>query len=188
MNVVIESNDALQQNKQSDDAVQRVQLVVTHTIPTSQAEISDVQVEEATAQSEQKNTEKSSLSTNHTESVKIVIDDSEDEKPLTSPPRKSARLSAKRRDSTTESEHLIVTKCESPLPRRRSMRLGSTSSQDTPSPKMRDETTVKKLPTIVENEKTDTQNEDNSKAENENQNENALVDELAAAFVEEFID
>lgn len=120
------------------------------------------------------------------ESVAKVAEEKPEEK-LTSPPRKSARLSALRRDSTTDSEVSITAKPESPVSRRRSLRRLSTSSQDTPPPKARDENSVKKLPTI---EEVDSHNKSiKKKAESESQhNEKELVDELAAAFVEEFID
>lgn len=128
------------------------------------------------------------------ESLSIVIiddddDDVEREVPSISPPRKSARLSAKRRDSTTENESDSRKLSESPLPKRRSMRLNSASSQDTPPPKIRDESSIKKMPTISENVK-DVQGEcDRSEKDgNKNKCEQALVDELAAAFVDEFID
>lgn len=121
------------------------------------------------------------------EAVKVFIEEEAEEKPLTSPPRKSARLSAKRRDSATDSDISITTKSESPVPRRRSLRRNSTSSQDIPPPpKAKEE--PPKLPTIDENDKTDSQAK-LLEAENENcNNEKTLVDELAAAFVEEFID
>lgn len=124
------------------------------------------------------------------ESLSIVIDDDIEEEPLISPPRKSARLSAKRRDSTTENEICSRKMSESPIPKRRSMRLNSTSSQDTPPAKAKEDlTTVKKMPTIAENEKDNAQMESNHSVKNDkNGSEQALIDELAAAFVDEFID
>lgn len=119
--------------------------------------------------------------------VKIVVEESSEEKPLTSPPRKSARLSAKRPDSAasvaTDSDVSVTSKPESPVPRRRSLRRNSTSSQDATPIKAKEDLSIKKLPTIVET--TDSSNA----AQNETQKcEKALVDELAAAFVEDFID
>lgn len=126
------------------------------------------------------------------ETEKTTIEEGSEEKPLTSPPRKSARLSAKRRDSTTDSDMSVTTKSESPIPRRRSLRRNSTSSQDATPVKAKDESTVKKLPTIVETaDQADGKDKQtvNSTDENETQkDEKALVDELAAAFVEDFID
>lgn len=127
------------------------------------------------------------------ETVKTTVEESSEEKPLTSPPRKSARLSAKRRDSTnTDSDISVTTKPESPLPIRRSLRRNSTSSQDATPVKAKDESTVKKLPTIVETtDQADGKNKQTTSSTDENEtqtSEKALVDELAAAFVEEFID
>ena len=71
------------------------------------------------------------------------------------------------------------------------MRRNSTSSQDATPVKAKEDSVIKKLPTIVET------TDDNAKAgtvssnaaQNETQqSEKALVDELAAAFVEDFID
>lgn len=127
------------------------------------------------------------------ETVKTTVEESSEEKPLTSPPRKSARLSAKRRDSTnTDSDISVTTKPESPLPIRRSLRRNSTSSQDATPVKAKDESTVKKLPTIVETtDQADGKDKQTTSSTDENEtqtSEKALVDELAAAFVEEFID
>lgn len=123
------------------------------------------------------------------ETVSIVIDDDDDEELSISPPRKSARLEAKRRDSTSENEICTRKMSESPVPKRRSMRLNSTSSQDTPPAKIRDESIIKKMPTITEIEKNNAQSEVDGIANNEKNNcDQALVDELAAAFVEEFIE
>lgn len=124
------------------------------------------------------------------ETVSIVIDDDDDDEELSiSPPRKSARLEAKRRDSTSENEICTRKMSESPVPKRRSMRLNSTSSQDTPPAKIRDESIIKKMPTITEIEKNNAQSEVDGIANNEKNNcDQALVDELAAAFVEEFIE
>lgn len=125
------------------------------------------------------------------ETVKIVVEESSEEKPLTSPPRKSARLSAKHQDSSMDSDISTTTKSESPVPRRRSLRRNSTSSQDATPVKSKEEPLIKKLPTIVE---TADQIDSKSKpttSNNENEiktSEKELVDELAAAFVEEFID
>lgn len=129
----------------------------------------------------------------HGETVKTTVEESSEEKPLTSPPRKSARLSAKRRDSTnTDSDISVTTKSESPLPIRRSLRRNSTSSQDATPVKAKDELTVKKLPTIVETaDQADGKDKQIASSTDENAtqtSEKALVDELAAAFVEEFID
>lgn len=122
--------------------------------------------------------------------VEIVIDDSSDEKPLVSPPRKSARLSALRRDSMTDSEISVTSKCESPVPRRRSMRLSSTSSIDTPPRRPKEDNNIKKLPTIAESEKpaNDVQSPKPKVNDDAQKSEKEMVDELAAAFVGEFID
>lgn len=166
----------------------------------SSVEVIDEQNESATKRVEE-NSNKSSEQepvtqstggeTQQGETMKIVVEDGTEEKPLTSPPRKSARLSAKRRDSTTDSDISIVTKSESPVPRRRSLRRNSTSSQDATPIKAKEEP-AKKLPTIVEtsdqfdgNAKQTTSDSTDSETQ---KNEKALVDELAAAFVEEFID
>lgn len=170
------------QNVDENSTVDSIQLVVTQT--ESLAEIirpqSNVPVED-------KNNEEHEIPTlKLNEPVKIVIDDIIDDKPLASPARKSARLSAKRHDLISDSDILVTTRTDSPLPRRRSRRLSSTSSQDTPT-KPRDEAVTKKLPTITENDKLIDQTD--SSAENEaHKNEKQMVDELAAAFVEEFID
>lgn len=137
------------------------------------------------------------LDVTHTEdrqeeaTVKIVVEESSEEKPLTSPPRKSARLSAKRPDSAasvaTDSDVSVTPKPESPVPRRRSLRRSSTSSQDATPVKAKEDSVIKKLPTIVET--TDDNAASSNAAQNETQkSEKALVDELAAAFVEDFID
>ncbi|XP_055325802.1 proline-, glutamic acid- and leucine-rich protein 1 [Sitodiplosis mosellana] len=167
-------------------------------------EVIDAQSDSITEQAKDKSNgggeEPVQLVTTHTETqqeetIKIVVEESSEEKPLTSPPRKSARLSAKRPDSAAaDSDTSVTTKPESPVPRRRSLRRSSTSSQDATPFKAEEEPAVKKLPTIVE---TGDQTDVNTKAtasgsialENETQkSEKALVDELAAAFVEEFID
>lgn len=129
-------------------------------------------------------------STDKEEIEGIIIDDSsDDEMPeKVSPPRKSARLSAKRRDSIADSDISVTSKCESPIPRRRSMRLNSASSVDTPPKRAKEETIIKKLPTINEAEK-QTNEVQASKDDNDGQkSEKELVDEMAAAFVGEFID
>lgn len=181
--------DAQSESTEGSSAVEVVELVVTQTESIPQVESTDAQIEVVTLQTEETGKERETAPNKIDDTVTIVIDESEDEQPLTSPPRKSARLSAKRRDSTTESEISVTSKCDSPVPRRRSMRLGSTSSQDTPPPKVKSDSTIKKLPTIEENEKVGAPNPNNSSAENDSRkSENALVEELAAAFVEEFID
>lgn len=168
-----------------------VQLVVTRTEPISTPSLEEkpTEAEGSTLRIESTvNNSQEGKSTKPNEELTIVIDESDDEKPLSSPPRKSARLSAKRRDSIAESESSITSKCESPLPKRRSLRLSSTSSQDTPPTKVREET-IKKLPTIKETENNVASNQSNPVTENDiDNNDKALVDELAAAFVEEFID
>lgn len=125
------------------------------------------------------------------DTVKITVSDSPTDKALPSPPRKSARLSAKRHDICTEADSL-VTKSESPLPRRRSTRLSSTSSQDFAPAKMREESATKRLSVIMEKDKVDAVSSPQTKSvrpESEEQKvEKDMVDELAAAFVEEFID
>lgn len=124
------------------------------------------------------------------ECLKIVVEESLEEKPLTSPPRKSARLSAKRRDSATDSDVSSTAMRDSPILRRRSLRRNSISLQDSTPSKAKDEPASKALPTIIEIDKTDTGSDHTSSIiRNESeQSEKALIDELAAAFVEEFID
>lgn len=129
-------------------------------------------------------------STDKEEIEGIIIDDSSDDEipEKVSPPRKSARLSAKRRDSIADSDVSVASKCESPGPRRRSMRLNSASSVDTPPKRAKEEIIIKKLPTINEAEK-QTNEVQPSKDDNDGQkSEKELVDEMAAAFVGEFID
>lgn len=122
------------------------------------------------------------------ETVKIAVEEKSEEKPLTSPPRKSARLSAKRRDSAIDSD-ISVTKSESPIPRRRSLRRNSTSSQDIPPPtKSKEESVPQKLATIEETDKTDSQAKSIIIDNETRKSEMELVDELAASFVDEFID
>lgn len=159
-----------------NSTVDSIQLVVTQT--ESITEMEDVSV---TAEDTSDKEQIIPIS----KPLKIVIDDDIEDKPLASPPRKSARLSAKRHD-LIDNEILIATRTDSPLPRRRSIRLSSTSSQDTPT-KPREEPPVKKLPTITENDKSIDQAD--STADNEaRKSEREMVDELASAFVEEFID
>lgn len=146
------------------------------------------QVEEKVRQSEEVlQPEKSpSLSEPQKEIEKIVVEESSEKKPLKSPPRKSARLSAKRRDSATDSDVSITTRTESPIPKRRSLRRNSISLQDTTSANSKEEPVSNKLPTIIETDKTVA----NAKQTSENElqkSEKELVDELAAAFVGDFI-
>lgn len=165
-------------------------------------EVIDEQTDNTTEQAEEKSnaSEVESVQLPSTEkepqqqedAVKIVVEESSEEKPLTSPPRKSARLSAKRRDSATDSDISVTTKSESPVPRRRSLRRNSTSSQDGTPAKAKEELANKKLPTIVETvDQADGKSKQTTSNDNENEtkkDEKALVDELAAAFVEDFID
>lgn len=176
-------------SKQSEQATEvkldsdSIELIAVLTEP-----IASIETESNEEQEKSESQTLSQSSSNNDETVEI-IDDSSDEAPLVSPPRKSARLSAKRRDSITDSEISVTSKCESPVPRRRSMRLGSTSSVDTPPRKPKDETVIKKLPTIVEAEKPATEEAQSTKVDDETRkSEKDLVDEMAAAFVGEFID
>lgn len=168
-----------------------VSVEVTRTVSPSPAETATTSLDAVTSSSvESKHKENGPAKKPIDESLSIVIEDDDDdniegEEPLVSPPRKSARLSAKRRDSSTENEIGSRKMTDSPVPKRRSMRLNSSSSQDTP-PKSREESCIKKMPTITENVKENTQDESDRSAKNNS--EQALVDELAAAFVDEFID
>lgn len=161
---------------------------VTQTVDAPSVETTSICLEEVSSPSSAEPKTKEPID----ETLSIVIDDDDDdieELPSISPPRKSARLEAKRRDSTTENEICSRKMSESPVPKRRSVRLNSTSSQDTPPAKIREESIIKKMPTITENEKNIGQSEVDSGAKNDkNNSEQALVDELAAAFVEEFIE
>lgn len=118
------------------------------------------------------------------DTVKDVVEES-NEQSLPSPPRKSARLSAKRRDSATDSD-ASITRCESPIPRRRSLRRNSISVQDSTPAKTKDES--KKLPVITEVDGSAKSPKTKTTENETQQSEKALVDELASAFVEEFID
>lgn len=183
-----EINSTKSQSSQGDSIIEVVNLVVTQTVPLSQ-EDQEILVEETIVQMEETNDKgQDSAPTKPDETKKITIEESGADEPQITPPRKSARLSAKRRDSIAEAETVTRMKSESPIPRRRSMRLGSTSSLDTPS-KAKDELISKKLPTISETDKGTANKDNETKVDGENTNgNNTLVDELAAAFVEEFID
>lgn len=136
-----------------------------------------------------------------------TVDDSDD-RALKSPPRKSARLSAKRRLS--ESIDSPIVRCESPLSRRRTTRRNSNASQLS-EPTKPDGLNVT-LSTIDESQQiVDTQQIDEihqiddttvlapeatEKADktdeslNESKSDKAeeAVDELASAFIEEFVE
>lgn len=117
--------------------------------------------------------------------INVESTPAEAEKSALSPPRKSARLSLKRRLSSTDCDS-SSSRCDSPIPRRRSTRLNSNAVQEA----AKSDEKNKKLPAIIELNtvaettplKTQqTGNEIKTKAEDE------LVDELASAFVEEFV-
>lgn len=171
---------------------------VAEEVATSPTELTTISLDETSAPDMESNkikeTEPAKKQIDESLSIVIVDDDDDDvnveqNEPLVSPPRKSARLTAKRRDSTSENDTNSRKMTESPVPKRRSTRLNSAASQDTPPPKIRDESSAKKMPTITENVKDKAENECDHSAKNEkNKSDQALVDELAAAFVEEFID
>lgn len=159
---------------------------ITETISASPVEETTIPLQAPALELNNKENEPTKKQIDETLKIVITDDDNDNdverELPSISPPRKSARLTAKRRDSTADSDSR-----ESPVPKRRSMRLNSASSQDTPPTKIRDEAKVKKMPTIAE---TNAQSgrDSTEKTDAKNFSEQALVDELAAAFVEEFID
>lgn len=141
--------------------------------------------EEKISTTENENNDKSASLTIIVESTPIV-----EEKSLISPPRKSARLSAKRRLSSTDCDS-SGSRCDSPVPRRRSTRLNSSSIQETPKldDKNKKLTPIIELSTVAEKTENKTpikiqQSGDGTKTKAEDE----LVDELASAFVEEFID
>lgn len=186
---IIELGAASKQSKQIEEVRsnnESVELISVQTQPISPVEHKSNEEQEH----EQEEDKLAPPSTDKEEIEGIIIDDSsDDEMPeKVSPPRKSARLSAKRRDSIADSDISVTSKCESPIPRRRSMRLNSASSVDTPPKRAKEETIIKKLPTINEAEK-QTNEVQASKDDNDGQkSEKELVDEMAAAFVGEFID
>lgn len=194
---IIELGAASKQSNQIEEVRsnnESVELISVQTQPISPVEHESNEEHDEEQDKEQKyEQEEDKLappSTDKEEIEGIIIDDSsDDEMPeKVSPPRKSARLSAKRRDSIADSDISVTSKCESPIPRRRSMRFNSTSSVDTPPKRAKEETIIKKLPTINEAEK-QTNEVQASKDDNDGQkSEKELVDEMAAAFVGEFID
>lgn len=108
-----------------------------------------------------------------------------EETPLTSPPRKSARLSAKRERSDSTSSHRSIT--DSPIPKRRSTRRSSISMPDT-TPNKADEVSIGgHLTTIPENSSPVDPEKSTISTENEQQKEDQTerVDELLADFVDE---
>lgn len=123
-----------------------------------------------------------------------------DDKTLTSPPRKSARLSAKRRLSESIDSPIVrseppIVRSESPFPRRRSARRNSNVSQLYEATKT-DGLNVTLL-TIDETQTFEDTTEQATKAgetAEESSNESKLdkseedVDELASAFILEFVE
>lgn len=187
----------LTQNKaeESTDKPTRIDLVVTQTVSEPAINTPLILIDKASPSSPEPQVielAEPKVNTPNNKALSIVIDDNDDhdeEELSISPPRKSARLEAKRRDSNSENEMSSRKMSESPVPKRRSMRLNSTSSQDTPPAKIRDESIVKKMPTITENDKNNTRSEVDGNAKNgKNNSDQALVDELAAAFVDDFIE
>lgn len=177
-----EANEEIAENPSTVDSVEVAQAVPAPTVKAT----SECSEKASPSSAEPKSKEPID------EELSIVIDDDDDSTELISPPRKSARLEAKRRDSTssnTESELGSRKITDSPVPKRRSVRLNSTSSQDTPPAKIREESIIKKMPTITEHEKSNVQDEiDSGAKKDKNNSDQTLVDELAAAFVEEFIE
>lgn len=107
-----------------------------------------------------------------------------EETPLTSPPRKSARLSAKRERSDSTSSHRSIT--DSPIPKRRSTRFSSISMQES-TPSMAGEVSIGAyLTTIPENSPPVEPAKPTSSTENEQkEDETERIDELLADFVDE---
>lgn len=103
---------------------------------------------------------------------------------LKSPPRKSARLSAKRRLSASIDSP--SSRSESPLPRRRSTRRNSNTL--TESPKL--DSLCVTLSRIDETQLSDesTSAEPTTNAEAAKSDKNDDIDELASAFIEEFVE
>lgn len=190
------SNEVITESVEKSSPADSIE--ITETVSETLVQTKTIHLEKASTSSVQEDAKSKEKKPRQPidESLSIVIDDDDDvvnvaeAEPSISPPRKSARLSAKRRDSSTENEISSRKLCDSPVPKRRSMRLNSASSQDTPPAKSREESTNKKMPTISEIEK-DTAHSDTIDCgvqNDRNNSEQALVDELAAAFVEEFID
>lgn len=194
---IIESSAASKQSNQIEEIRsnnESVELISVQTQPIPHVEHESIEVQDEEQDKKQEHEQAqdklAAPSIENEEMEGIIIDDSSDDAmpEKVSPPRKSARLSAKRRDSIADSDISVTSKCESPIPRRRSMRFNSTSSVDTPPKRAKEETIIKKLPTINEAEK-QTNEVQPSKDDNDGQkSEKELVDEMAAAFVEEFID
>lgn len=115
----------------------------------------------------------------------ILIDSSSEsiaegeDRALKSPPRKSARLSAKRRLSASMDSPTV--RSDSPLPRRRTRR-NSNSLQDTPKP----HNLLVSLSPISESQ----QANENQFIVEEDKTDKAAekIDELASAFIEEFVE
>lgn len=134
------------------------------------------------------------------QSVQIPsVKEATEHEPLSSsPPRKSARLSLKR-GSSTDRDTPSPARLESPMPRRRSTRLSSITSTESSTPKP-DDSSTKKMSVIKEADEDEeakkrenpTKNENTADKpiakEESNANEDDLVDELASAFVDEFLD
>lgn len=108
-----------------------------------------------------------------------------EEAPLTSPPRKSARLSAKRERSDSTSSHRSIT--DSPIPKRRSTRLSSISMQEsTPNKAGGEVTSGGHLTTIPENSPPVELAKSTISTENQQKEDNTeRIDELLADFVDE---
>lgn len=107
-----------------------------------------------------------------------------EEAPLTSPPRKSARLSAKRERSDSTSSHRSIT--DSPIPKRRSTRLSSISMQESTPNKAGEVSIGGHLTTIPENSPPVEPAKLTNSTENEQNEDNTeRIDELLADFVDE---
>lgn len=107
-----------------------------------------------------------------------------EEIPLTSPPRKSARLSAKRERSDSTSSYQSIT--DSSIPKRRSIRLSSISMQESTPSKAGEVSVGAHLTTIPENRppvepvKSTGSTETKQKVDHDER-----IDELLADFVDE---
>lgn len=108
-----------------------------------------------------------------------------------SPPRKSARLTAKRERTDSTSSRTSLTRCESPLtpytPRRRSTRISSLTVQES-TPSRTDEIVSTQLSTIAENSPKATNSTVDCNGGIEKKTEDEMVDQLFADFVDESAD
>lgn len=104
--------------------------------------------------------------------------------PQSTPPRKSMRLMQSSPSATTEDDTDSQDRLEAPLTRRRSTRLRTISVSSQKSPSKKDD--EKKFPVIVESEAS--QKEIQIEASATEQKLEDKINELAATFVDEFLD